>query len=780
MELSQLQFRVFHKAGTTLTHVDGLSRLYPAVLGAVTTTDLLKKTYLPGEPEENEAEEGSSPLYPAGITNAELQKRVSAAEQLELERVEATVPGSSKPTTTELLKEALAAVPRSSVRVEERFALPNAGETTTDLLRRTYYPEGRGSVRVEEPLAPRSSGETLEEATAEALRALGDGGDEGDPEAETEEVPLPTQEEQEDEERREPGDAPVSPLDKVGLDRERFLEEQSRTPWIQAVAAFLKDGALALDAQLRARTLQMAPHFAVENGVLMRKVHLKSGGGHARTITVPVIPLLFIETVLHYCHADVLSAHVGQKKTMEKVRKHAYWHGWKRDVVEYVRACETCGSGKGYRPWRNGLMQRMPVQQLSGPFSLLVVDAVGPLIETPRGNKYILVFADYFTRWVEAFAVAALDTITFVNTMIDGVISRHGVPERLLSDRGSNFTSELARSLYETLGIKKLFGAAYHPQTQGLVERFNGTLIGMLKMYVGETQKDWDLYLPRVLFAYRTSYHEALKDSPFFCLYGREPVLPLDLAFLNTSPNWKSNEVAQYRRKLFLSLRDTRRLVERQLLKAQDKHGKRLGRQVKAEFAVSDPVWVYQFFKAKKGDKKAKKLAFAWHGPYRVVERLGENTYRIAIPSHPDRVVSVNVNRLKPFKGQWSRPYPSEVPPELEEDGQKASLEEDDLPTTSFVERRTIGSEETAFTNVLLPVVEVLAKRVVKREKQYLVLLATYETRWLAASALLPDYGVLIKDFENARRAEMGLPALKLSARLEEANAAADEDEILF
>lgn len=252
----------------------------------------------------------------------------------------------------------------------------------------------------------------------------------------------------------------------------------------------------------------------------MRKVHLKSGGGHARTITVPVIPLVFIETVLHYCHADVLSAHVGQKKTMEKVRKHAYWHGWKRDVIEYVRACEMCGSGKGYRPWRNGLLQRMPVQQLSGPFSLLVVDAVGPLIETPRGNIYILVFADYFTRWVEAFPVAALDTITFVNTMIDGVISRHGVPERLLSDRGSNFTSELARSLYETLGIKKLFGAAYHPQTQGLVERFNGTLIGMLKMYVGETQRDWDLYLPRVLFAYRTSYHEALRDSPFFRFMG--------------------------------------------------------------------------------------------------------------------------------------------------------------------------------------------------------------------------------------------------------------------
>ncbi|OWZ13532.1 Integrase, catalytic core protein [Phytophthora megakarya] len=70
-------------------------------------------------------------------------------------------------------------------------------------------------------------------------------------------------------------------------------------------------------------------------------------------------------------------------------------------------------------------------------------------------------------------------------------------------------------------------------------------------MFVGETQEDWDLYLPRVRFAYRTSYHEALGDSPFFSLYGRDPILPLDLAFLNTSSDRKSNEVAAYRRKFF-------------------------------------------------------------------------------------------------------------------------------------------------------------------------------------------------------------------------------------
>ncbi|KAE9341073.1 hypothetical protein PF008_g10813 [Phytophthora fragariae] len=115
----------------------------------------------------------------------------------------------------------------------------------------------------------------------------------------------------------------------------------------------------------------------------------------------------------------------------------------------------------------------------------------------------------------------------------------------------------------------------------------------MLRMFVSETQSDWDLYLPRVLFAYRTSYHEALGDSPFFSLYGRDPVLPLDLAFLNTKNEWKSNEVTEYRRRLYLSLRDTRRLVERQLLKAQERHGRRLEDPNEVAFEEGDAVWVY-------------------------------------------------------------------------------------------------------------------------------------------------------------------------------------------
>ncbi|KAE9200610.1 hypothetical protein PF004_g18959 [Phytophthora fragariae] len=238
-------------------------------------------------------------------------------------------------------------------------------------------------------------------------------------------------------------DALMSPVDRFGLDFEQFVGEQREVPWIKALVAFLLDGALPLDPFLRATIVKTRNRYEVQNGLLMRRVHLPARIGPARSLTVPVVPIPYLETVLHYCHSDVLSSHLGLTKT-GKVRRHAFWPGWRKDVTEYVRECTRCGSGQGSRPWQAGRMQRMPVADLTGPFSLLVVDAVGPLPETERSNKYILVIVDYFTRWAEAFAVGRLDSVTFVEVMVNGVVARHGVPSRLLSDNGRNFTSEIA------------------------------------------------------------------------------------------------------------------------------------------------------------------------------------------------------------------------------------------------------------------------------------------------------------------------------------------------
>ncbi|KAG3077249.1 hypothetical protein PI124_g20146 [Phytophthora idaei] len=135
---------------------------------------------------------------------------------------------------------------------------------------------------------------------------------------------LLTQAEQEEDLQGRTQEANPSPIDAFGLDYDGFVAEQERVPWMRTLKAFQNDGALASDAQLRLSVLKMSPHYLIRNAVLMRRVHLGARAGPARTICAPAVLLPFIEMVLHYCHADIFSAHLGKTKTADKVRRHAY------------------------------------------------------------------------------------------------------------------------------------------------------------------------------------------------------------------------------------------------------------------------------------------------------------------------------------------------------------------------------------------------------------------------------------------------------------------------
>lgn len=128
-----------------------------------------------------------------------------------------------------------------------------------------------------------------------------------------------------------------------------------------ALIAFIEDGALPLTPTLRVRVVRMAPKYSVENGMLMRRVNLPERVRPARSLTVLVVSLTYVKTVLHFCHSDLLPSHLSLTMTLKKVKRHAYWPGWHRDVEEYLRDCGKCGSGIEARPWRAGRMQRMPV-----------------------------------------------------------------------------------------------------------------------------------------------------------------------------------------------------------------------------------------------------------------------------------------------------------------------------------------------------------------------------------------------------------------------------------
>ena len=137
---------------------------------------------------------------------------------------------------------------------------------------------------------------------------------------------------------------------------------------------------------------------------------------------------------------------------------------------------------------------------------------------------------DYLTKWPEIFAVKDQTASTIATLLVEQVISRHGVPAEVLSDRGKTFLSELLKEVEKILGFRKVNTTAYHPQTDGLVERFNRTLIAMLSKTSKKGGRGWDRRLPYVLFAYRATEQHSTLESPFFLLYGRDPRLPTEAA----------------------------------------------------------------------------------------------------------------------------------------------------------------------------------------------------------------------------------------------------------
>jgi len=163
----------------------------------------------------------------------------------------------------------------------------------------------------------------------------------------------------------------------------------------------------------------------------------------------------------------------------------------------------------------------------------VAVDIVGPLPESDGDgdNSYILVVADYFTRWVEAFPLPNQEAITVANKLVDEVFLRLGVPEQLHSDQGRQFESKLLSEVCRLLQIHKTRTTPYHPQCDGLVERFNRTLLSMLSTTADDHPFDWEPHLWKVCMAYNSSIQASTGYTPFYLMFGREVRLPIDIMY---------------------------------------------------------------------------------------------------------------------------------------------------------------------------------------------------------------------------------------------------------
>ena len=190
-------------------------------------------------------------------------------------------------------------------------------------------------------------------------------------------------------------------------------------------------------------------------------------------------------------------------------------------AASIIRNCKVC---QQYNP-RNFRSKAIPVFS-AGPFHRLEIDTVGPITSSISGNCYLLVAVDHFTRWTEACAASDKSALTVAKFIVEHIIFRHGAPSILQSDNGLEFNNNVVQNICNILEITKKNSSPYRPQTNGLVEKTNHTLILKLAKIVQSDWIRWDQYLSQAVFAVNISRNRITGHSPFELLYGRTPILP--------------------------------------------------------------------------------------------------------------------------------------------------------------------------------------------------------------------------------------------------------------
>ena len=267
--------------------------------------------------------------------------------------------------------------------------------------------------------------------------------------------------------------------------------------------------------------------YLIKDNILMRKWSPAECDNSEKGDTVYqiVVPTVHRREVLELAHDLPMSGHLGIRKTYNRVLQHFYWPGLKRDVSKWCKECHTCQLGG--KPNQNIPQAPLhPIPVFDEPFSHIIIDCVGPLPKTKSQNEFLLTIMCSSTRFPEAIPLRSIKTNTILKALIK-FFTLFGLPKSIQSDQGTNFMAHAFQQVMNQLGIKQYKSSAYHPESQGALERFHQTLKTMIRMYCSENSKDWDEGVHLLLFAVRESFQQSLGFSPFEIVFGHAVRGPL-------------------------------------------------------------------------------------------------------------------------------------------------------------------------------------------------------------------------------------------------------------
>uniref|UniRef100_A0A803JM67 Gypsy retrotransposon integrase-like protein 1 n=1 Tax=Xenopus tropicalis TaxID=8364 RepID=A0A803JM67_XENTR len=439
------------------------------------------------------------------------------------------------------------------------------------------------------------------------------------------------------------GEVHVDPVEEdndmpdLEIRRDNFASEQLKDPTLSRARANVKmiDGK-PVDSDSR----PSCPYLALQNDLLYQVV--EKGNDRVEQL---VVPKPYRRMVLDLAHKHVMGGHLGVEKTKERILQRFFWPGLHGEVEQYCSSCPDCQYSAPRPHFRSPLV---PLPVIETPFERIAMDLVGPIVKSARGHQHILVIMDYATRYPEAIPLRNTSSKSIARELVH-VFSRVRIPKEILTDQGTPFMSRVMKELCRLFKVVQLRTSVYHPQTDGLVERFNKTLKSMLKKVVDKDGKNWDYLLPYLMFAIREVPQSSTGYSPFELLYGRHPRGLLDIA----KETWEGQptpfkSVIEHIDQMQDRITAVMPIVREHMVQAQEAQQRVYNRGARVRnFSPGDRVLVLI-------PTVESKFLAKWQGPFEILEKIGEVNYKVRQPGKrkPEQVYHVNL--IKPWKERMS------------------------------------------------------------------------------------------------------------------------------
>lgn len=335
-------------------------------------------------------------------------------------------------------------------------------------------------------------------------------------------------------------------------------------------------------------------------------------------------------------HTSATGGHKGVTKTYNRTRINHYWNTMKRDIENFIRNCRKCQLKKLTR-----VKTRQPMIITDTPgqaFDKISMDIMGPLPMSPRGNTHILTIQDLLTKYSVVIPLKETTSLAIADAFTKNFICIYGAPKAILTDQGQNFLSSLMKNLARKFKIQQYKTTAYHPQSNGSIERSHHVLTEYLKTQI-DKETNWDEHLSLAMFSYNTSIHESTNYSPFELVYGRVPRLPSAHEHIeeNLEPTYQ-----EYLIDLFNKIRDSQEEARKNLINSKERSKRYYDRKLNVQ-AFKEGDLVFLLKEPCKG-----KFADQYTGPHEILEILPNNNAKIQY-KNATRVVHFNKLKIVPF-----------------------------------------------------------------------------------------------------------------------------------